>query len=85
MVATFLRHDVQRRAADLGFAETAGRRQHHFLRVVDVRDVRGYAGTVERSANTDAVDLQAAFVRASARAAEHHHLRCNLRIRRRAS
>ena len=72
-VAAGLRHDAERRSADFGFAEAAGRRHRDFRRVADVDDVARHAGAVERGAGVQAVHLKTRFVVASARAAEHEH------------
>ena len=72
-VATLFRHDVHRRAADLGFAEAARRDHRDFLRVPDVRDVRGHAGAAERGTDAQAVELETSLVAAASGAAEYHH------------
>ena len=77
-VAAGLRHDVHRRAADLGFAESAGRREADLLRVADVGHVARHAAAAERCADVEAVDLQAALGAAAAGTAEHDEARRHL-------
>ena len=80
-VAAGLRDDVHRGSADFGFAEAARARQRDFLRVADVGDVGRDAAAVECRPDADAVQLKAAFVAASAGAAEHDHAGHHLHVR----
>src|SRR4029079_15061314 len=80
-VAARLRHDVQRRPADFGFAQAARCRHGDFLGVAHVRDIRRGSGRVERGADAQAIDLEAAFAAAATGAAEDHHAGDNLDIR----
>ena len=73
-VATGLRNEVELRAAAIGFAQSAGHRQLHFLRARRVVAVSGDAATVEGRADVHAVDLHRAFVAASATRREEDHV-----------
>ena len=84
-VATALRDDAERGAADFDFAQPAGGRRHHFLRVRNVGDVGRDAAAAESRAGVQAVHLHAAFVVAPAGAAEHGHLRRHLDVGRAAA
>ena len=84
-VATALRDDAERGAADFDLAQPAGGRRHDFLRVRNVGDVGRDAAAAEARARVQPVHLHAAFVVAPARAAEHGHLRRHLDVRRAAS
>ena len=80
-VAAALRDDAERRTADFRFTKSARCRRHHFLRVGNVRDVGRDAAAAETGAGVQSVHLHAAFVIASAGAAKHGHLRCDLHVR----
>src|SRR4029077_16134629 len=63
-VAAAFRNDAERWAADFDFAEAAGGRRDHFLRVRDVGDIGRDAAAAESRARIQAVHLHAAFVAA---------------------
>ena len=65
-IAARLGHDVHDEAGRLGFAQSARRRERHFLRVAHVGDVGGRLIAARRVADVQAVDRQPAFVRAPA-------------------
>ena len=65
-VAAGLRHDVHDQAGRLGFAESARRRERHFLGVAHVGDVGRRLIAARRVADVQAVDRQPAFVRPAA-------------------
>src|SRR5439155_24301280 len=77
-VAAGLRHDAECRSSDFRLAQTAGGGHRHFGRVADVGHVARDAGAVERGSGHQAIDLQTAFVVASAGPAEHEHTGCDL-------
>jgi len=65
-VPTRLRHDVHHQSGRFGFAETARRRERHFLRVAHVGHVCGGLVASGRVADVQSIDRHAAFVVASA-------------------
>ena len=73
-VAAGLRHEVERRTAAIGFAEPASHCQLDFLRTRGVVAVAGHAAAVERRADVHAVDLDRAFIAASAARREEDHV-----------
>ncbi len=84
-VATALRDDAERGAADFDLAQPAGGRRHDFLCVRNIGDVGRDAAAAEPRAGVQPVHLHAAFVVAPARTAEHGHLRRDLDVRRAAA
>src|SRR6185369_12546150 len=60
-VAARLRHDVHRRAADLGLTEATGGRKADLLRVRDIGQISRHAAAAERGADAETIHLQATF------------------------
>ncbi len=79
-VAARFWNDVELRPAAVGFTESTGHGELHFLGVRCVIAVSGHAAAVERRADVHAVHLYGAFIASAAPRREEHHRRIDAAI-----